>query len=490
MKNKRPKNRSSNVHRYYLSLVVSIYLFSFSNLALAQAWLSNRYAQNCAACHAPGRFNKPLSERRCTLACQGCHVSPNGGGMRSSYGKWTQERWLRTFFVDGLLTHKKTPAKFEEQSYFNSQLALQARKRHSITVAPLDNRPMLITTPDLSIIESKYDRNHEYFDHIEVDERTYKSFIPTGDPYHFEKMFYLSGGADFRYFVLQRINDTPITTQKFRAFPMSADLYLRFRPIPSYLSLVTEARFLNGPSNSQLEKFFTNESRIRSAYVLSDNLPYNSYVMAGLYRPLFGYYTPDHTTLAQTISGLGIRSLFLAASVGASPNVPFINFHLIQPTAGGANIHGFATNLGGRFVTLGASFMFSFWRTNTTTGPTELIKMMYSATGGLQLGPTTLNVDLLHVSQEYTPGFSNGGDVFTLDTQTRFWRENYFLFSGSQSNIARSLLQGKGLEWMFGLKSYLISGLDLELLYINKKDEVSGTESTSNDIQFQIHLFY
>ena len=80
--------------------------------------------------------------------------------------------------------------------------------------------------------------------------------------------------------------------------------------------------------------------------------------------------------------------------------------------------------------------------------------------------------------------------MFTLDTQTRFWRENYFLFSGSNSNVARSLLQGKGLEWMFGLKSYLISGLDLELLYINKKDTVSSLESTSNDIQFQIHLFY
>ena len=94
MKNKLHKDRFCTLNGYYLSLVVSLCLFSFSNLALAQAWLSNRYAQNCAACHAPGRFNKPLSERRCTLSCQGCHVSPNGGGMRSSYGKWTQERWL------------------------------------------------------------------------------------------------------------------------------------------------------------------------------------------------------------------------------------------------------------------------------------------------------------------------------------------------------------------------------------------------------------
>lgn len=62
----------------------------FPQQTLSQPWLSNRFAQNCASCHSPGRFNKPLAERRCTLSCQGCHVSPSGGGMRSSYGKWTQ----------------------------------------------------------------------------------------------------------------------------------------------------------------------------------------------------------------------------------------------------------------------------------------------------------------------------------------------------------------------------------------------------------------
>jgi hypothetical protein len=467
-------------------------LLSFGpNHTFAQPWLSNRFAQNCAACHSPGRFNKELSERRCTLACQGCHVNPNGGGMRSHYGKWTQERWLRTFFVDGLLTNKKKPAPFEKQPYFNKSWAEAVKKGETLPkIQPPEKKPLLETVFDGEINPKKYSRKHEVFDYTEVSSEIYEKQIPQVDPYNLERVFYLSGGADFRYFILDRVNNTPTMGKKFRAFPMAADLQLRFKPIREHLSLVTEARFLNGPGNSQLEKFFTSESQIRSAYIISDNLPYNSYVMAGLYRPLFGYYTPDHTTLAQTISGLTVRSVFLAASVGTSPNVPFLNLHLIQPKAGGPEIRGFAANFGGRFVTLGASFMFSYWRTQTKAGAVDLTRSMYSTTGGIQLGPITANAEVLHVNQEFAPGFSNGGDVFTIDTQTQLWREVYFLLGGGYSNISRNLGEGKGLEWQVGLKSYLVAGADLELLFINKKDTVPNTETTTQDIQFQIHLFY
>jgi hypothetical protein len=411
--------------------------------------------------------------------------------MRSQYGKWTQERWLRTYFVDGLLTNKKKPAPFENQSYFNKAWADTVKKGGQLTkIQPPPKKPILETVTDEDISAQKYSRKHEVFDYTEVSPELYAKQIPQVDPYNLERIFYLSGGADFRYFILDRVNNTQNSGKSFRAFPMAADIQLRFKPIPEHLSLVTEARFLNGPGKSQLEKFFTNESHIRSAYVISDSLPYNSYVMAGLYRPLFGYYTPDHTTLAQTISGLGVRSIFLAASAGSSPNVPFINLHLIQPMAGGPEIRGFAANFGGRFVTLGASFMFSYWRTQTKTGAVDLTKSMYSATGGLQLGPVTANAEILHVNQEYAPGSADGGDVFTLDTQTQLWREIYFLMGGGYSNIARNLGEGKGLEWQVGLKSYLVAGADLELLFINKKDTVANFETTTQDIQFQIHLFY
>ena len=44
-----------------------------------------------------GRKNLPPVLRRCSLSCQGCHVNPNGGGLRSFYGKWNEDYWLRSF---------------------------------------------------------------------------------------------------------------------------------------------------------------------------------------------------------------------------------------------------------------------------------------------------------------------------------------------------------------------------------------------------------
>ena len=50
----------------------------------AEPWLANRFAQNCTACHAPGRLNRKPKDRRCTLSCQGCHVNRNGGGLSNA----------------------------------------------------------------------------------------------------------------------------------------------------------------------------------------------------------------------------------------------------------------------------------------------------------------------------------------------------------------------------------------------------------------------
>lgn len=50
--------------------------------------LALKESNNCAACHKPGRSQRPVLFRRCTLDCQGCHIDPSGAGPRNQWGTY------------------------------------------------------------------------------------------------------------------------------------------------------------------------------------------------------------------------------------------------------------------------------------------------------------------------------------------------------------------------------------------------------------------
>lgn len=65
-----------------------------SQISLATPMHAIKEANNCGGCHNPGRAQRPLLWRRCSLDCMGCHVDPNGGGPRNQWGKYYSQDQL------------------------------------------------------------------------------------------------------------------------------------------------------------------------------------------------------------------------------------------------------------------------------------------------------------------------------------------------------------------------------------------------------------
>jgi hypothetical protein len=57
-----------------------------STVVRATPLIALREANNCGGCHLPGRSQRPVLDRRCTLDCQGCHIDPAGAGPRNQWG--------------------------------------------------------------------------------------------------------------------------------------------------------------------------------------------------------------------------------------------------------------------------------------------------------------------------------------------------------------------------------------------------------------------
>jgi hypothetical protein len=370
----------------------------------------------------------------------------------------------------------------------------------------------LVTIPGVIKDESVFFESSNY--QAAKNEVEELSRIPKNDPYRIERQNMLTVGGDLRFFYIQQ--NSPTTSQKLKDgtfFPMAFDVGVRVRPTKKNLSLVYEGRALNFNAGSQdgpasIDKLFgpSGQAITRSAYILVDDLWYNSYAQYGFGRPMYGLYNPNHNAMMADYTGLGFLERVKFLGVGTAPNVPFGIFNLIMPTEGVASgiaaEEGINATLGLRFVRFGAHAQFSYWDTADEDSANIRKRTMWNINLGAVLinRRLILNGELNNIRRE---SISNIDEIRVLgvDGRFRFWREFYLQASFSQANGAIDLdapsptstgfAPGSGTELAFGLRTFLISGIDLELMSASKTNKEDGAADFKEDtMTFQIHAYF
>ncbi len=471
-------------------------LISFG--AAAEPWMGSRFANNCAACHAPGKVNVVPRDRRCTFTCKGCHTSPSGGGLRNYNGKWFESRWLNSAYADGWAFNKMRPLPANEQAYSDDRVkSLDPDKKKKAVLRGFKLREAPGFPP-----EELYSRANSDNGHVETDKQMVYSRIPDADPWRMAQRKLWNAGTDTRLSYFSNSNNY---AAKRSGYLFLTDVEASGEPL-KHLSAVVGGRFLAGPGRLAWDGGSKkSDAQLKSAYLLTDDYDYNSFAQAGVYRPMFGTGTVDRDSLVQAAMDLDQRANFTTITLGSQPGIPFFNLHYVQPTSRNSygQDRGFVFNVGAHFPTHGANVMLSYWNTNADDPVTDhrIKRQMMALTGGATFGRLTASLEFTRMSKEASGVRKDTGAAIVAEAHLRIWRETYLKAVYENLNTAADLTDGKSSALGVGLDLFTLSSLHFDVGYrtvVSQLTPAAGSiPATASQLKFddktavaQVHFFF
>jgi hypothetical protein len=238
--------------------------------AHATPFYSITAAHACSTCHVePIGWSNPerVLDRRCTLDCQGCHVSPTGGGLRTPMGRF----------------------------YAQESLGMWGRR-------PSDSADPMRFHDGNAPTEGRYrlGKGFEGWWPGEVEFRTIDDRLG-----HIRPDPQWQIGGDYRTL---SIYPTDGSDRDITAFPMQIDTYLAAHPLPNlsaYLDVGLQGSQqrtfdeLGGDDDEEKVHFATDILWLRELYVMLHDLPGGTYVRGGRIPLPYGWRLPDHTAFTR-----------------------------------------------------------------------------------------------------------------------------------------------------------------------------------------------
>jgi len=321
-----------HIRRYAAPGLIGLAVLLLAGTATALPMYGARSGRTCDNCHSlPNTWYDPdnVTERKCTLSCVGCHVDPNGGGLRTVSGRYFGEATLPMF------NSYRRPLDDRARDVWDlfsgnpaDRIAPSSQPTEVPSSGPVKPTAQVQTDPrgpgappaDDGALSFGRPLGHGHSKMAWLDGRY-------GDM-NADAMLQLGADLRFGYW-----SAGPLF------FPMQLDMHAALHPV-EYLTLAGtfgargRTRSLTfdagGAPDAEQPRF-----GVREVWAMVHELPALTHLRAGRFMPAFGTRVADHTAFIRRPFGMSMEdpaNRVIGIEAGLNPNYPHLTASVFKPS--------------------------------------------------------------------------------------------------------------------------------------------------------------